>query len=88
MLPLPLRPCSAKVIPGNEPRVSSMLNSLAMTGARIIQSRDLHTSGARAAPVGPLQASCFITAELHVRAMNHIAKAIMPKLKADERRRT
>lgn len=36
---------SAKVIPGNEPRVSSMLNSLAMTGARVVQSRDLHTSG-------------------------------------------
>ena len=39
--------CSAKVIPGNEPQVSKMMNSLTMLGARVMQGRgdNLHTSG-------------------------------------------
>lgn len=38
---------SAKVIPGNEPQVSTMLNRLSMLGARVVQGRgdNLHTSG-------------------------------------------
>jgi len=47
ILPEDLILYSAKVIPGNEPRVARMLNSLAAQGARVIQGRgeNLHTSG-------------------------------------------
>jgi hypothetical protein len=40
-------PCSAKVIPGNEPQVARLMNSLALLGAQVKQSRadNLHTSG-------------------------------------------
>ncbi len=40
---------SAKVIPGNEGKVTKMLNALASQGARVRQGRadNLHTSGAQ-----------------------------------------
>jgi ribonuclease J len=39
--------CSAKVIPGNEPRVVRMLNSIAAQGPTVVQGRNdnLHVSG-------------------------------------------
>ncbi|KXZ55695.1 hypothetical protein GPECTOR_2g1245 [Gonium pectorale] len=47
MLPNDLLLYSAKVIPGNEGKVTKMLNALAAQGARVRQSRadNLHTSG-------------------------------------------
>ena len=49
-LPQDLLLYSAKVIPGNEGKVTKMLNALAGQGARVRQSRadNLHTSGERA----------------------------------------
>lgn len=47
ILPSDLVLYSAKVIPGNESRVTKMLNSLSMMGAKVVQGRseNLHTSG-------------------------------------------